>query len=114
MTTAEQNKTADQSLNSEAIADPNIKTIQFDYGFKRGESTIKEVTIRKPKTGALRGLTLSDLLQLDVNAIATLTPRITSPTMSTNDVYDLDPSDLTKIGKEIISFFVKTTDENFQ
>jgi hypothetical protein len=49
-----------------------------------------------------------------MNAIATLTPRITTPTMSANDVYDLDPSDLTKIGKEIISFFVKTTDDDFQ
>lgn len=114
MNTAEQNQAEEQNKNAEAIADPNIKTIQFDYGFKRGETVIKEVTIRKPKTGALRGLTLSDLLQLDVNAIATLTPRITSPTMSANDVYDLDPSDLTKIGKEIISFFVKTTDDDFQ
>ncbi|AUX86431.1 phage tail assembly protein [Acinetobacter sp. ACNIH2] len=106
--------TAEQTQNAETIADPNVKTINFDYGFKRGETTIKEVTIRKPKTGALRGLTLADLLQLDVNAIATLTPRITSPSMSQQDVYDLDPSDLTKIGKEIISFFVKTTDEDFQ
>lgn len=106
--------TAEQSENTELLADPNVKTITFDYGFKRGETIIKEVTVRKPKAGALRGLTLSDLLQLDVNAIATLTPRITTPSMSANDVYELDPSDLTKIGKEIISFFVKTTDEDFQ
>lgn len=108
MTTAEQNQNAD------VVKDPNIKTVIFDYGFKRGEETIKEVTIRKPKTGALRGLTLADLLRLDVNTIATLTPRITQPAMSANDVYDLDPKDLTKIGKEIIGFFVTTTDDDFQ
>jgi hypothetical protein len=51
MNTAEQNQAEEQNKNAEAIADPNIKTIQFDYGFKRGETVIKEVTIRKPKTG---------------------------------------------------------------
>lgn len=106
--------TAEQIQNAEAITDPDVKTVQFDYGFKRGETTIKEVMIRKPKTRALRGLTLSDLLQLDVDAIAKLTPRITQPSMSSNDVYELEPVDLTKIGKEIISFFVKTTDDDFQ
>ncbi|NIE97448.1 phage tail assembly protein [Acinetobacter sp. Tr-809] len=106
--------TTEQTQNAEAIADPNVKTVLFDFGFKRGETLIKEVVIRKPKTRALRGLTLSDLLRLDVDTIATLTPRITQPVMSVNDVYDLEPVDLTKIGKEIISFFVKTTDEDFQ
>ncbi len=103
-----------QEQNLDAIQDPNIKSIKFDVGFKRGEQTITEVVIRKPKTRALRGLTLVNVLQLDVDTMAKLAPRITTPTMSENDVYDLDPVDVTKLCKEVISFFVKTEEEDFQ
>lgn len=103
-----------QQQNQEAIKDPNIKSITFDEGFKRGEQTVTEITIRKPKTRALRGLTLVNVLQLDVDTLAKLAPRITAPTMSEDDVYDLSPSDLTKLSKEVIGFFVKAEDEDFQ
>ncbi|ASN71622.1 hypothetical protein 2F1_21 [Uncultured Caudovirales phage clone 2F_1] len=103
-----------QEQNQQAIQDPDIKPVKFDVGFKRGEQFIKEITIRKPKTRALRGLTLVNLLQLDVETLAKLAPRITSPTMSENDVYELDPVDLTKLSKEVVSFFVRAEDEDFQ
>ena len=103
-----------QEQNLDAIQDPNIKSIKFDVGFKRGEQTITEVIIRKPKTRALRGLTLVNVLQLDVDTMAKLAPRITTPTMTENDVYELAPSDLTKLSKEVIGFFVKAEDEDFQ
>jgi hypothetical protein len=103
-----------QQQNLEAVKDPNITTITFDEGFKRGEQTITEITIRKPKTRALRGLTLVNILQLDVDTLAKLAPRITTPALSDNDVYDLSPSDLTKLSKEVVGFFVKAEDEDFQ
>lgn len=103
-----------QQQNQESIQDPNIKPITFDEGFKRGEQTITEIVIRKPKTRALRGLTLVNVLQLDVDTLAKLAPRITTPTMNENDVYELEPSDLTKFSKEVINFFVKAEDEDFQ
>ena len=103
-----------QEQNQEAIQDPNIKSVKFDVGFKRGEQSITEIVIRKPKTRALRGLTLVNVLQLDVDTLAKLAPRITTPTMTENDVYELAPSDLTKLSKEVIGFFVKAEDEDFQ
>ena len=103
-----------QQQNQEAIQDPNMITVNFDEGFKRGEQTVTEIVIRKPKTRALRGLTLINVLQLDVDTLAKLAPRITTPTMSENDVYDLSPSDLTKLSKEVIGFFVKTEEDDFQ
>jgi hypothetical protein len=106
--------TDEQSQNLETITDPNIKSIKFDVGFKRGEQTIIDIVIRKPKTRALRGLTLVNVLQLDVDTMAKLAPRITTPTMSENDVYDLDPVDVTKLCKEVIGFFVTTEEEDFQ
>lgn len=98
--------TQDQEINQE-ILNSTSKTVTFTEGFARGNSVIKEVTLRRPKAGNLRGLSLATLLQLDVNAIAKLTPRISSPTMNESDVYELAPADLTSLGKEIISFFVQ-------
>lgn len=103
-----------QEQNQEVIQDPNTTSVEFDVGFKRGEQTITKIVIRKPKARALRGMTLVNVLQLDVDTLAKLAPRITTPTMSENDVYDLDPADLTKLCKEVISFFVKTEEEDFQ
>lgn len=103
-----------QQQNQDTIQDPNLHTITFDEGFKRGEQTILQIVIRKPKTRALRGLTLVNVLQLDVDTLAKLAPRITTPTMTENDVYELAPSDLTKLSKEVIGFFVKAEDEDFQ
>lgn len=102
-----------QEQNQEAIQDPNIESVKFDVGFKRGEQSITEIVIRKPKTRALRGLTLVNVLQLDVDTMAKLAPHV-HPTMSENDVYDLDPVDVTKLCKEVIGFFVTTGEDDFQ
>ena len=88
--------------------DPNQTVIEFKDGFLKGEVTITKVTLTKPKTRALRGLSLSNLLQMDIDTIAKLASRITNPSMTEHDVYELSPSDLTKLGTGIISFFVET------
>lgn len=88
------------------MQNPNTVTVIFEEGFKRGNEVITEVELTRPKTGALRGLSLAQLLQLDVNSLAKLSPRITSPTMNENDVYELSPADFTAFGKEVIGFFV--------
>lgn len=99
--------TPDQAANTEAAKNPNETIVTFTAGFKRGETDIKEVLLRKPKARALRGLSLVNLLQLDVNSIATVAPRITTPSMTENDVFELDPADLTKLSTAIIGFFVE-------
>ncbi len=102
-----------QQENIEVIKDPNVTDIKFDTGFNRGEQTITSITVRKPKTGALLGLSIVDILNLNVDTIAKLAPRITQPVMSANDVYELEPSDTTKLCKAVVSFFVKSEEEDF-
>lgn len=63
------------------------------------------ITLRKPKSGELRGLKLVDLMQMDVSALMTLLPRITQPPMSPQQVSDLDLKDLTRFGTKVIGFF---------
>lgn len=106
MTTAKE----DQVLDT--LVDPNIKPVKFDVGFKRGQEMIMEVAVRKPKTHALRGLSLVNLLNLDIDTIAKVASRVTQPVMNPHDVYELDPADLTKLGTELIGFFASTTDDS--
>lgn len=72
----------------------------------RGEATISEVTIRRPDTGALRGLKLTDVLQMDVNAMSRLLPRITEPALMPVEIEALSPADLLSLSGVVVSFFV--------
>ncbi|AOD13556.1 phage tail assembly protein [Xanthomonas fragariae] len=80
--------------------------IPLDQPIVRGEQTISELKVRKPGAGELRGLKLTDVLQLDVTALATLLPRISSPTLTTADVNAMDPADLLAVGQEVQVFFL--------
>ncbi len=82
------------------------KKVTLDQPVVRGKDSVKEITLRKPKSGELRGLSLSDLLNLDVNAITTLLPRISSPMITKDEVPEMDPADLVQIGGEISNFFI--------
>jgi hypothetical protein len=81
-------------------------TVTLEEPLQRGESKIEQVTLRRPKGGALRGLNLQAILQMDVMSLRTLLPRITEPTLTANDVDNLDPADLTALGAEVASFLL--------
>lgn len=82
------------------------KEVTLDQPIARGKESVTKVTLRKPKAGELRGLSLSDLLNLDVNAISTVLPRISSPMITKDEVLNMDPADLVQIGGEISNFLV--------
>lgn len=84
---------------------PDIETVEFDSPIVRGNLTIAEVNINKPKTGALRGLSLSDLLKLDVDTVIKLVPRVSTPPVAEHEVANLDPSDFLKISTAVVGFF---------
>lgn len=87
---------------------PDIETVEFDTPIVRGDLTIKEVNINKPKTGALRGLSLSDLLKLDVDTVIKLVPRVSTPPLAEHEVANLDPSDFLNISTAVVGFFAST------
>lgn len=62
------------------------------------------VTVRKPDSGALRGLKLLDLSQMDVVALETLAPRITQPMLVKGCT--IDPADLMQFGSEVLDFLL--------
>lgn len=70
------------------------------------EQSITALTLRKPASGELRGLKLVDLINMDVTALITLLPRISSPTLTAADAAAMDLPDLTQCAIEVASFFV--------
>ncbi len=80
--------------------------ITLDYPLQRGETTITTITLRRPSSGSLRGLSLTDLLSMNTDALTKVIPRISTPSLTEQEVGMLDPSDLVAIGSEIAGFLV--------
>jgi len=93
-----------------AVTLPAEKVIVLDEPIKRGDNMIGQISIRKPKSGELRGISLVDLSNINVVALQQVLPRISTPTLTAQDVANLDPADLLEIGVEVASFLVKKTD----
>lgn len=89
MTTLDINNTPAGGAVLDAIA---ANTHTFDTPIVRGEQTITHVTLAKPSAGALRGTSLAALVNLDVDALRKVLPRISTPTLTEMDVTLMDPA----------------------
>ncbi len=83
-----------------------LEVIELEEPIQRGETTIDKLTIRKPQSGELRGLTLEKLLNSDVDTLLKLLPRITDPILIDQEVAEMDPADLTQCGNAVRGFFM--------
>ncbi|WP_027818836.1 phage tail assembly protein [Paraburkholderia bannensis] len=92
------------AAQTEAPKDPNTHTL--DTPITRGGQTIDKLTLRKPSAGELRGVSLADLVNLDVSALSKVLPRITTPTLTEFDVAQLDPADLVQLGGMFAGFLM--------
>lgn len=81
------------------------KTVTLTAPLKRGDTKLKELALRKPATGELRGLALTDLMRMEIDALITLIPRISDPALTEDECRHLDVADLTNVGVEILGFF---------
>ncbi|MFO6428682.1 phage tail assembly protein [Erythrobacter sp. W302b] len=66
--------------------------------------------MRKPKARELRGLQVQSLVQGDVNAVMALVPRISMPTLVSQEVEDLSIEDLGVISGVVLGFFMSKAD----
>lgn len=72
----------------------------------RGRETIAEVAVRKPTSGALRGMKLTNVLTMDVSTMLVLLPRVTEPALLPDEVADLAPADLLALSAAVVGFFM--------
>ncbi len=87
------------------------KTVTLNTPLKRGETELSDFQLRKPLGGDLRGVSLVELLSLNVDALTTVLPRITAPALNRHEVAQLDFIDLTAFGTAVISFLPQTLPE---
>ncbi len=85
---------------------PTTETITLDSPIQRGDQQITAVTLRKPMAGELRGVNLMAVMQMDVAAAITLLPRITSPSLTTQEVERMDPADLVQLTSTVTGFLL--------
>lgn len=84
--------------------DPN--TVTLDTPIVRGAQTITKITLRKPKAGELRGTSLNSLVNLDIDSLGKVLPRISSPMLTEFDVREMDPADLVQLGVAFADFLL--------
>ncbi|MBC3489897.1 phage tail assembly protein [Pseudomonas taiwanensis] len=85
---------------------PNQEVITLDTPIIRGETEIKEVTLRKPMSGELRGVSLIELAQMDVLSLRKVLPRISTPSLTDHEIGRMDPADLLQCGVAVGSFLL--------
>lgn len=81
-------------------------TVTLNTPITRETGAIATLTLRKPKAGNLRGLSLQSLMQSDINAIITVLPRITEPFITEHEAANLEADDLAEIGGALLGFFL--------
>ncbi|MFV1933643.1 phage tail assembly protein [Phaeobacter gallaeciensis] len=87
-----------QKLNAVTLSSP----ITID-----GEK-VTEITLRRPSPGELRGLSMVDILRMEVDAMFKLLPRITQPPLSPLQLSsELAPEDFTELATKTLLFFAK-------
>ncbi|MBJ2280861.1 phage tail assembly protein [Pseudomonas sp. MF6767] len=98
------NETTEQP-DVQHLADNN--TVTLDTPIRRGTTSIESITLRKPNSGELRGVSLVELLQMDVGSLIKVLPRISSPSITAVEVAGMDPADLLALSSKISGFLLQ-------
>jgi hypothetical protein len=100
-------------MKDEAIEQADVKpladdnTVTLDTPIRRGTTSIDSITLRKPNSGELRGVSLAELLNMDVNSLVKVIPRISSPSLTAVEVTSMDPADLFALGTKVSGFLLQ-------
>lgn len=91
--------------------------VELEVPLPRGEKMIGKLRLRRPKSGELRGLSLGQLCQMNVDEIRKLLPRISTALtaegeelgqLTLNDVDQVDSADIVEISDKVTDFLLST------
>lgn len=88
------------------------KTVTLTEPVQRGDTTIATVTLREPRAGDMRGLKLTDVLQMDFATMRRLIPRISEPGLAPDELDALPGGDFVTLSASVVGFFF--TEEQMQ
>lgn len=94
-------------MKDETAPVSNEKTVTLDTPIMRGKTRIDSLVVRKPQSGALRGTRLQALMDMDVNAMMVVLPRVTTPGLTQQEINEMDPADLVSLSVEVVYFLLK-------
>lgn len=80
--------------------------ITLDTPLDRGDTKISTITLHKPNSGALRGISVRSVLDMDIDTIVTVIPRISEPKLTDAEARKLDLPDLMQAGVALAGFFM--------
>lgn len=85
---------------------PGVPTevVELETPLQRGKTTVSEITVRKPMSGGMRGVSLVDIMNLDVAALTKVMPRITTPALTEAELKTMDIVDLVQLGTALNGF----------
>jgi len=83
----------------------DTKKVIFQTPIPFGKNPLKELILRRPMAGELRGTKLSRIAELDVDELFKIIPRISSPVVSEAQLNQLDSCDLMILAGEFAGFF---------
>lgn len=62
--------------------------------------------MRKPNSGALRGVRLAALIEMDVDSAMLVLPRVTTPALTKSEILMMNPADMMSLTKELVLFLL--------
>lgn len=93
----------------------NQITVTLDEPITRGTTTVTEIVVRKPNSGALRGVRLAALMEMDVDSAMLVLPRVTVPALTKPELIMMNPADMLNLTKELVLFLLpKSVTMDFQ
>lgn len=101
---------ADQSAPAADTARKFSDPIPLSEPILRGELKIESITLRKPRAGELRGLSIQDLMNARVSAVLDVLPRIATPPITAAEAEQLETEDVAACAGAIIDFFLTPAD----
>lgn len=88
----------------------NTKNVTLDIALKRGDKTHNAVNIRKPAAGDLRGTRLTDVANIEVDALIKVLPRISTPPLNEHELSTMNGADFLALGVVVSNFLEQKKD----
>jgi len=87
------------------MTDTAVTTVALNHPIQAAGKTVTEIRLRKPKTGELRGLHITQLLAGEPASLTTLIARLADPILTEAEVAEVDLGDFTRCYGAIARFF---------
>lgn len=83
----------------------NTAEVTLDTPIPRA-TPITTITLHKPNAGALKGVSIRAVLDMEDDTIRRLVLRVADPKLTQPEVNDMDPADVMQAGIKLAGFFM--------